>query len=112
VSPASADNVRTLILSECANSLALFGHTAETVPDDFDLRAQGVIDSLGFLELVTTLETALGVELDFDGLEPEELTVIGPLSRYVAAQAAAAAPAPVAAVPPSRNGLAAAPEAA
>jgi acyl carrier protein len=104
VSPASAEAVRALILAECENSLALFGHTAETVPDDFDLRAQGVIDSLGFLELVTALETALGVELDFDGLEPEDLTVVGPLSRFVAAQATAALV--------SRNGVAAAPEAA
>ncbi len=104
MSPASAETVRALILAECENSLALFGHTAATVPDDFDLRAQGVIDSLGFLELVTALETALGVELDFDGLEPEDLTVVGPLSRFVAAQATAALV--------SRNGVAAAPEAA
>ena len=93
-----------MILAECENSLVLFGHTVATVPDDFDLRAQGVIDSLGFLELVSALEAALGVEMDFDGLEPEDLTVIGPLSRYVAAQATAALA--------SRNGVAARPEAA
>jgi acyl carrier protein len=89
VNPASADRVRALILADCASSLALFGHTPETVPDEFDLRAQGVIDSLGFLELVATLESALGVELDFEALDPDDLTVIGPLSRYVAGQAAA-----------------------
>jgi acyl carrier protein len=87
VSQVSADHVRTLILSECASSLALFGHSADTIPDDFDLRAEGIIDSLGFLELVSALEAVLGFELDFESLEPEELTVIGPLSRYVAAQA-------------------------
>jgi len=86
VSQASAERIRALILSECANSPALFGSTEESVPDDFDLRAQGVIDSLG----VVALESVLGFELDFEGLEPEHLTVIGPLSRYVAAQAAAA----------------------
>ena len=90
MSQASAERIRALILSECANSPALFGSTPESVPDDFDLRAQGVIDSLGFLELVVALESVLGFELDFEGLEPEHLTVIGPLSRYVAAQAAAA----------------------
>jgi acyl carrier protein len=90
VSQASAEHIRALILSECASSLALFGSTADSVPDDFDLRAQGVIDSLGFLELVVALESVLGFELDFEGLEPEHLTVIGPLSRYVAAQAAVA----------------------
>ena len=90
MSQASAERIRALILSECANSLALFGSTAESVPDDFDLRAKGVIDSLGFLELVVALESVLGFELDFEDLEPEQLTVIGPLSRYVAAQAAGA----------------------
>jgi acyl carrier protein len=90
VSQVSAERIRALILSECAGSLALFGNTAESVPDDFDLRAHGVIDSLGFLELVVALESVLGCELDFEALEPEHLTVIGPLSRYVAAQAAVA----------------------
>jgi acyl carrier protein len=91
VSQVSAERIRALILSDCANSPALFGITADSVPDDFDLRAKGVIDSLGFLELVVALESVLGFELDFEGLEPEHLTVIGPLSRFVAAQAAAQA---------------------
>jgi hypothetical protein len=30
------------------------------------------------------------MELDFEGMDLDQLTVIGPLSRYVAAQAAAA----------------------
>ena len=90
MSPITAEDVRRLILSEVAGSLALFGETAESVPDDFDLRARGVIDSLGFIELVAALGEAAGLELDFEGMDLDQLTVIGPLSRYVAAQAAAA----------------------
>jgi acyl carrier protein len=86
MSSASAERVRGLILAECSGSLALFGHTPQSVPDDFDLRAQGVIDSLGFLELIATLQQELRVELDLELLDPDRLTVVGPLSRFVAEQ--------------------------
>jgi acyl carrier protein len=91
VNPTTAERVRALILSEIAGSLALFGETPETVAPDFDLRARGVIDSLGFLELVGTLSEEVGFELDFDGMDPDQLTVIGPLSQYVAEQSLAMA---------------------
>lgn len=94
------DHIRSLVLAQLAGDLAALGLTPDAVTDDFDLRAGGVIDSLGFLELVTGLEDALGVELDFDALDPEQLTVIGPLCRHVAAQAhSAGAPTTNGAVP-------------
>ena len=37
-----------------------------------------MIDSLGFIELIAAIEDELGIELDFDGLDPEEITVLGP----------------------------------
>ena len=43
---------------------------AEDVGDDLDLRQQGLIDSLGFLELVTGLEDALGIALDLGDWTP------------------------------------------
>jgi acyl carrier protein len=88
MSPVTADSVRALILEECADAMADFGMRPEDVADDLDLRQYGLIDSLGFLELVTGLEDALGIALDLGDVAPEELTVIGPLSRAVAAQAA------------------------
>ena len=95
----TADEIRALVLAECAEALAAVGADPAAVPDDFDLRAHGVIDSLGFLELITALEERLGA--DFEALDPAELTVVGPLSRFVAAQVAGAA-----AADPSTNGLA------
>jgi acyl carrier protein len=97
----TADEIRALVLAECAEALAAVGADLAAVPDDFDLRAHGVIDSLGFLELITALEERLGAEIDFEALDPAELTVVGPLSRFVAAQVAGAA-----AADPSTNGLA------
>ena len=35
------------------------------VPEDFDLLTEGVIDSLGLVELIASLEERLGVEVDF-----------------------------------------------
>ena len=99
--PPSVDEVRALVLAECSEALAAVSADPATLPDDFDLRAQGVIDSLGFLELVTGLEAKLGVEIDFEAMDPAELTVVGPLARFVAAQAGGE---PVA--DPSTNGLA------
>ena len=39
-------------------------------------------------ELITEIETRLGCEIDFDGLDPELLTRLGPLARYIAERAA------------------------
>jgi acyl carrier protein len=81
--------IRALLLRACAEGLALVALDPADVPDDFDLREAGVVDSLGFLELVTALEDELGIELDFEDLDPEQLTTVGPLVAHVASQAAA-----------------------
>jgi acyl carrier protein len=84
----SPGEVRALILDHCAEELSDFGMRAEQVADDLDLRQYGLIDSLGFLELVTALEDAFGIALDLGDLPPEQLTVLGPLSEAVAEQVA------------------------
>jgi acyl carrier protein len=58
------------------------------IPDDCDLLLSGYIDSLGFLELVTSLNEFTGREIDLDSLDPEKMTVFGPLSEFVSAQCA------------------------
>lgn len=60
----------------------------EVLTDDFDLLLSGTIDSLGVLELTTALEEFCGCELDFDSLDPEEMTIVGPLCDFVVSQAA------------------------
>jgi acyl carrier protein len=59
-----------------------------TIPEECDLRAEGLIDSLGFVQLVAHLEQALGYELDLSDLAPEDLTVFGPLAVYIASREA------------------------
>lgn len=84
----TTEAVRELLLGACAEGLALVAMEPADVSDDFDLRETGVVDSLGFLELVTALEDELGIELDFEDMEPEHLTTVGPLVAHVARQAA------------------------
>ena len=86
-----AEHVRALIETSCADRLAAAGIAPGQLTDDLDLRSAGVMDSLGFLELVVDLERELGIELDFETLDPEQLTTVGPLTRHVAAQASAGA---------------------
>ncbi len=78
--------VRAVLLEECADALVPLGYDLDAIPDDLDLRGAGAIDSLGFLELVTALEDRLGVDLDFAALDPERMTIVGPLVAHVAAQ--------------------------
>jgi acyl carrier protein len=84
VSVVSADEVRAFILELLADPLAAVGRTAADVPDDFDLLLEGVIDSFGLLELVSGLGERYQFDLALDQLDPEQLTLVGPLARYIA----------------------------
>ena len=86
MSRASTEQVRALIIDILADDLAALGIDATAVNGAFDLRAEGVVDSLGFLELIAALEAELGVEIDFDDIDPAQLTVVEPLAAHVADQ--------------------------
>jgi acyl carrier protein len=83
MSEVSATAVRRVVLEGLAEPLGRLGLRPEQVPDDFDLLASGVIDSLGLVELIGELEERFGLELDFERLDPDGLTVIGTFARYV-----------------------------
>jgi acyl carrier protein len=58
--------------------------------DDCDLLLSGYIDSLGLLELMTAIQDHFGREIDFDELDAEQMTIVGPLKRFVAEKLAKA----------------------
>jgi len=62
------------------------GDVPADLPDDYDLLLSGTIDSIGLLELVTATSEHFGREIDFDGLDAEQMTVVGPFCRYVSEQ--------------------------
>jgi len=80
----SAERVQSFVLAGLDGPLAAKGLTPRDVPDDFDLLAQGVIDSLGIVEMISAVEEQFSIEVDFEDLDAEDLTIIGPFSRYIA----------------------------
>jgi len=54
--------------------------------DDCDLLLSGYVDSLGLLELMTAIQDHFGREIDFDALDAEQMTIVGPLRRFIADQ--------------------------
>jgi acyl carrier protein len=80
----TAEYVRSLVLEKLQPSLTAKGVRVEDVPDNYDLLTEGVIDSMGILQLITEVESRLGTTVDFEDLDPENLTVIGPFCRHVA----------------------------
>ena len=86
--PTPAD-VRVFLKEHLDRKLTANGRTAvQDLPDNCDLLLSGIIDSIGLLELVTALQTFAGREIDFEILDPEEMTIVGPLCRFVSEQAA------------------------
>ena len=82
--------VAAFVRRALADELAAAGVPPEAVGDAFDLHGSGIIDSFGVLELIGDVEDHFGIEVDFEAMDPEELTVVGPFSRYVAGAGAPA----------------------
>ena len=82
----TAADVKALIVSLIAPSLAAGGRTVLALTDETDLRAEGLIDSLGFVQLLAGLEQELGRPVDVADLDPERLTNLGALSQHIAAR--------------------------
>jgi acyl carrier protein len=80
----TAENVRTFLLKKFSGTLATRGLSPEIVPESFDLLAEGIIDSLGVLDMIGDVEREFGVVLDMEYLDAEQLTILGPFCQYAA----------------------------
>jgi acyl carrier protein len=81
------ESVRQFLLVKYLERIRSLGLASAELPDDFDLLLNGVIDSFGILEMISTLEEEFHIELDLATLDAEEMTIVGPLSRFVASNA-------------------------
>ena len=77
-------NIRQFLLVKYLDRIQALGLTPATLPDDFDFLLNGVIDSFGILEMINAIEEEFRIELDLAALDAEQITILGPLSRYVA----------------------------
>lgn len=83
----SPDAVRTFLRNYLHDRLRTRGRDLPAeLADDCDLLLSGIIDSVGLLDLMTALQRHWERDIDFDALDPEEMTIVGPLCRYVSEQ--------------------------
>ena len=86
---ASSEQIRTFLQQYVEErSLAGGRERPGELADDCDLLLSGMIDSLGLLDLMSAIQQHCEREIDFEALDPEQLTVVGPLCRYVSEQLA------------------------
>jgi acyl carrier protein len=81
------DNVRGFLLTRYYEPIIAMQLSLTEIPDDFDLLLSGVIDSFGILEMISAIEDEFRIQLDLALLDAEDITRIGPLSRYIAESA-------------------------
>lgn len=88
MSVVTADGVKRFIISHFADAFKENNVGAGEVADDLDLMKRGVIDSIGVIYLISAIEEHFNIEeIDFEDMDAEKLTVIGPLCAYIADRA-------------------------
>ncbi len=83
MSVVTSDEVRSFIIAHLGDAFKENGAATDQVKDDFDLLKMGIIDSIGFIGLISAVEDRFGIEIDFEDMDTDNLTVIGPMSRYI-----------------------------
>jgi acyl carrier protein len=79
------DNVRQFLLARYSEPITAMRLDLADLPNDFDFLLSGVIDSFGILEMISAIEAEFRIQLDLALLDAEDVTKIGPLTRYIAA---------------------------
>jgi acyl carrier protein len=82
---AGVEHIKSLMASILEPRLVASGMALASLSDDLDLRDEGIVDSLGFVELITELEVRLGDRIDLADLDPAQLTNVGALARHIVA---------------------------
>ena len=83
----SASDVRSYLLQRFALMIAANGLDPGALGRDFDLLRAGVIDSLGVLEMISAVEQRFGIRVDFETMDPADLTVLEKFCSFVAENA-------------------------
>jgi acyl carrier protein len=77
-------SIRQFLLDKYCKPIGAIGLAPDNLADDFDFLLNGVIDSFGILEMISAIENEFQIRLDLADLDAEQITILGPLSRYVA----------------------------
>ena len=79
----NADEVGRFIVSHLAQSFKENNVTEKDITDDFDLMKRGIIDSIGLIQLCAAIEERFGIEVDFEDMDTDNITVIGSICKYI-----------------------------
>ena len=77
--------IRQFLLDKYREPIGAIGLVPEELADDFDFLLNGVIDSFGILEMISAIEEEFQIQLDLAPLDAEQITILGPMSQFVAA---------------------------
>lgn len=77
------EEVRSFLLERFSRQFAAQGRDVASIDDSFDFMTEGLVDSLGVVELIGAVEEKFGKPIDLSELDPEQMTVLGPLSKYI-----------------------------
>lgn len=80
------DKIKQYVLDEF-----LPGVGAEELDVDYDLRTNGVIDSLGLLRVVSWLESTYGIPMEDVEIVEQDFATVTSIARFVSRHAAKAA---------------------
>jgi acyl carrier protein len=83
----TAEDVRSYLLEYFSSMIAANGLDPAAIGDDFDFLRAGMIDSLGVLEMISAVEQHFKIAVDFERMDPAELTMLGKFSFFVAQNA-------------------------
>lgn len=84
---ATPDTVRVFVADFLNRKLKDRGQgPLSDLPDDYDVLLSGVLDSLAFVEMMMAAGEHFVGEIDFESLDPENMTVVGPLCAFVSEQ--------------------------
>lgn len=79
--------VREFVLEYLKNKDTSLKLESLQIDDSFDFLEIGIIDSMGLLEMISSLEEQFGITVDFEEMDTDEFTILGSFSQYVSTNA-------------------------
>ena len=83
--PNIKDQVRTYLLDNF-----LMGETAQDIQDDTSFMTRRILDSTGFIELVSYLQEQFGIQIKDEEMVPENLDSLKNIEKFVSGKLAVA----------------------
>lgn len=73
--------LKEFVLSYLREKKHLSEDDSANITDDMDLVASGLLSSLGFIEMISSVEETFKIEIDFENFDPGEFTSLAGFVR-------------------------------